>query len=377
MTETGADNTADRDEAAFDELLKRYRPRLPLWTYVLIVANLGMFAVTLGFSVGTPGPGDDVYVRLGAVHGPGLRQGEYWRLLTAAFLHAGFLHLLFNQWALWDVGRLAERVYGRAAFLCVYACSAVAGGLGSFLFHDDQSISVGASGAIFGICGALGVFLLIDENAVPAAALRRLWKSVGGLAAYSLVLGLTQPGVDNAAHFAGLFGGAIAGLVARAPIDGQIPRLMPLRLALLLSIFAGIAVGAVASVSQQVAEGRPAPFLVWNTLRRFDQEVDRLTSLQHHTFMTTQQELLADAILGRLLPSWQALDRDLTAAAEAVNGTGESQLVALARDYVTAKIRFCEEYASGFRDNEQARVDRGMAADRAADEIIRQYRGLR
>jgi membrane associated rhomboid family serine protease len=126
-------------------------------------------------------------------------RGEYHRMLTAAFLHAGLLHLAFNMFALWLFGSQVERVLGPARFLALYLLAAVGGSALSHFFGPPTTFGVGASGAVFGILGAY----------VAIARSRGLDTSqVTGLIVLNLFVGAVLPGIDNAAHVGGLLTGA-------------------------------------------------------------------------------------------------------------------------------------------------------------------------
>lgn len=164
--------------------------------------------------------------------------GEWWRIVTAMFVHVGFLHIALNMWCLWNLALLAEPLMGAAGVLAVYLLTGAAGNLLSTLFnwlhpyHDAGGISfpvgAGASGAVFGIAGALIILLKSPRLPVPLFELRKLRKSVIYFAAINLVLGfgisagasMTQSGmrIDNMAHL----GGFTTGLLFAAPM---VPRL--------------------------------------------------------------------------------------------------------------------------------------------------------
>ena len=130
--------------------------------------------------------------------------GEYYRLISSAFVHANLAHLLFNMYALWIIGMQLESFIGKWRFLVVYLFSAVCGSLLSVVVTPD-ALSVGASGAIFGLLGALLYFgyhyrvylgTVIKSQIIP-------------LIIINLILGFMVPGIDNAAHIGGLIGGAL------------------------------------------------------------------------------------------------------------------------------------------------------------------------
>lgn len=149
-----------------------------------------------------------VLVRFGAHNSNVFLSGEWWRLLTAVFLHANIPHVLFNSVALYNLGREVESVYGWARTLILFLGAGVAGSAASVLLNGFYLVGVGASGAIFGLIGVVGVFGFrrggAYGRAVTQIAVR--W------AVYSLVFGFLV-GADNMAHIGGLVGGAALALV--------------------------------------------------------------------------------------------------------------------------------------------------------------------
>jgi membrane associated rhomboid family serine protease len=149
-----------------------------------------------------------------------LGAGEWWRLLTSAFVHGNLLHLAMNMFALWQAGQLVERIFGSLRFAGLYLLAAVGGSVGSLLWgllsHHPVN-SVGASGAIFGIIGGLFAFIGREHSGVPPTVVRDLRSSVGPFLLFNIGAGFLYPHTDNAAHIGGLVGGWLAGhLLARS-----------------------------------------------------------------------------------------------------------------------------------------------------------------
>jgi membrane associated rhomboid family serine protease len=132
--------------------------------------------------------------------------GQWWRLLTAGFLHFGVIHLAFNMIALWVIGRDLEQVLGRARFLIVYLVSLLGGSLAVFLFAAQNSLTAGASGAVFGLMGGLAVVLL-RMRLSPRPALTIILVNV--------IISFVVPGISILGHLGGLAFGALttAGMV--------------------------------------------------------------------------------------------------------------------------------------------------------------------
>ena len=148
--------------------------------------------------------------------------GQYWRLLTVVLVHGSLIHLGFNMYALWIIGPLVEALYGSRRFLGMYLLCGAAGSAvsyafwapgqdGGFLF-SPVALSVGASGAVFGLFGALLVADRVHKPALTRNA-RNITMQIGVLIAINLVIGFSLPGIDNAAHIGGLIAGAWLGFV--------------------------------------------------------------------------------------------------------------------------------------------------------------------
>ena len=151
---------------------------------------------------------------------PGLvLAGQWWRLATALFLHAGLVHLALNMWALWSIGRLTERLYGQGRYFCAYILAGLIGGLVSIAW-DPTRWSIGASGAIFGVFGAFLAYLGHPATQVPRAIMRAHWLPNLLFVVFNLLVGAFQQGVDNAAHVGGLLAGLALG-VALTPTSAN------------------------------------------------------------------------------------------------------------------------------------------------------------
>jgi membrane associated rhomboid family serine protease len=131
----------------------------------------------------------------------GLADGEWWRLVTAAFLHGSIIHLGFNMLVLWFVGAPVEQAIGRGRFLAVYIVSGLAGSAGAIVFSPN-AVTVGASGAIFGIFGAALVLEAQKSYVLGGQAL--------GLIAVNLVFTFAIPNISVGGHIGGLIGGALS-----------------------------------------------------------------------------------------------------------------------------------------------------------------------
>jgi membrane associated rhomboid family serine protease len=185
--------------------------QMPVVTYALIAANVVMFLLTTnlsqlngGFGISGGSPINALGYRL-ALYGPAVAHGDYWRLVTSAFVHDGLLHIGFNMYALWILGALFERVVGPVRLLAVYAVSLLAGSFGALLLSPG-SPTVGASGAIFGLMGAL--FVLERQRGIS-----NIMGGVGIWIVINLAFTFSVGAISIGGHIGGLIGGALAGFV--------------------------------------------------------------------------------------------------------------------------------------------------------------------
>lgn len=179
----------------------------PAVTRGLILANVAVFVLYLAL----PGlPDGSLFARLydpAAGSFVGVGAGEWWRIVTAGFLHAGILHLAFNMLALANLGRILESALGGPTFAALYGAALCTGSLGVLVASPD-SPTVGASGAVFGLFGALAV-LQWRAGGNPFAG------GLGGVLALNLVVTFVVPGISVGGHLGGLLGGALVGAALR------------------------------------------------------------------------------------------------------------------------------------------------------------------
>lgn len=135
-----------------------------------------------------------------------VKNGEIYRLLTCAFLHVGLIHLVVNMYSLRVIGPSVEGLIGKGKFVFIYLISAISASLMSLVFVDSNIVSVGASGAIFGLMGALLYFgyhyRLYLNDAIKTQIIPVIL--------FNLIIGFMMPGIDNGAHIGGLIGGYLA-----------------------------------------------------------------------------------------------------------------------------------------------------------------------
>lgn len=198
-------------------LLGGFIPHARFVTVIILLLNFGLYVASAVYSMrsGAGGALDidpRTLVEFGAKYRPAIFFGQWWRLVTAGFLHGGLLHILMNSWVLFDLGAQAEEAYGSARMIVIYFAATVCGFLASTFW--SPAVSVGASAGIFGLIGAMIAFGTLHRSALGSA--------VRGLyirwAVYGLLFGLL-PGlfIDNAAHLGGLASGFGIAYIAGLP----------------------------------------------------------------------------------------------------------------------------------------------------------------
>lgn len=190
-------------------LIKRSNP----FAYLFIGMNLGMFALLwLAGGMGLMAADGEALVALGAKQNSLIDQGQYWRFVTSMFLHIGFIHLFFNNYALWIIGQEIERLYGSARFVFIYLLTGLAGSVASY-FYNPEATSAGASGAIFGLFGLLATFAFRYRKEIPHIISSQIKRQVIPLIAINLGIGLFIKMIDDSAHIGGLLTGVLLGLI--------------------------------------------------------------------------------------------------------------------------------------------------------------------
>lgn len=177
-----------------------FKKKNPIITRVLVALNIMIYLYMLLSG------NSDTFIAKYAVYGPYIQAGEYYRLLTGAFIHANIFHLLFNCYALYIIGSQVESFLGKVKYIFIYILSAITSSLLSMILSGTSSYSVGASGAIFGLLGALFYF-----GYYYRVYLGNVLKSqIIPLIVINLLIGFITPGIDNYGHIGGLIGGVLS-----------------------------------------------------------------------------------------------------------------------------------------------------------------------
>jgi rhomboid protease GluP len=195
-------------------------------TYLLVGINVAVFLWMVFSGVSFQSPTSADLVHFGANSTGYVLHGEWYRLLTATFVHVGWIHLATNMWCLWNLGLLGEPLLGPFGLAAIYVLTGVAGNLLSMAINVSQGndqVGAGASGAVFGLAGILIVLLSNRKLPIPWSELQRLRRSVIQFAVLNLVIGVASTQfdvihIDNSAHV----GGFLSGLALGVPL---VPRM--------------------------------------------------------------------------------------------------------------------------------------------------------
>jgi membrane associated rhomboid family serine protease len=206
-------------------------------TFVLIALNAAAFLAEIASASGGFGVGNSSAVGNFGLQGVAVSEGEWYRLLTGGFLHYDLLHIGFNMFALYFLGRLLEPGIGTLRFVFLYFASLFGGAFGALLLSGSDAFTIGASGAIFGIFGA--TFVIARGRGIDAVA-----GTIGVILLINLAISFSTPRISLGGHLGGLVAGAICALVI---VAGDRGRLGPNRLAAELIAMTAVGVISIAA----------------------------------------------------------------------------------------------------------------------------------
>ena len=197
LTEDMNQNTMKKEK----KLEKIFSPKKPVVTYILIVLNLMVFLYGVLH-------GNDELINMFGNNYELVQNGEFYRLFTCMFVHADILHILFNMIALYSIGPVVERYYGKSKYIFIYLVSGLLGSVFSSVFMSANSVSIGASGAIFGLLGSICYFTYYYRATLQGI----LRDSIVPVIVINLIIGFMLPSVDLVAHIGGLLGGILVSM---------------------------------------------------------------------------------------------------------------------------------------------------------------------
>lgn len=186
-------------------------------TSVILGLNVAVFIGMTLSGVSLTEPTGRQLLAWGANFGPLTLGSDPWRAFTYMFVHIGILHLACNMWAIWNLGKLAEGLFGRVVFALLYVLCGLGAAVASLWWHP-ASVCAGASGAIFGVAGIVFAYLKLKHVPLPQQYVRRLLSSLGAFMLFNLLFGAAIPFIDNAAHIGGLVTGLALGALLPRPL---------------------------------------------------------------------------------------------------------------------------------------------------------------
>lgn len=344
-------------------------------TRALVVANALIFALLALLCMNPMQIPSDLLIRVGGNFAPLVQKDEPWRLFTAMFLHGGLLHVGLNMFALHQAGQVVERLYGRMGFVVLYGVAGLLGNLAS-LWWKPGPVSVGASGAIFGVYGALLAYLMLQRGSVPNEVFREMRSGTLGFIGYSLFAGFSIPGIDNAAHLGGLLGGLVMGaalaqpVVAPKPVNWRSPRALG-GLALSLVLGAGLWTSAPQTVRRFEVDNAYS-----QALQRFSLEEQELLREQAALVEALQRKRLSDAaaldkLEHDLIPRWERAITQLGwRQVPAGQETQRDELV----HYAQTRRDALQAMVQGFETRQPLWFERSRSLQLQADNILLQMR---
>ena len=189
---------------------KIFSYKMPSITYIII--GICVFLFIMMYIFGNGSESTSTLIKFGANYDLLTKSGEYYRLFTCMFLHIGIWHLLCNMYSLYIIGKEIENLYGKSKYLVIYVLSGLCGSILSIAFSHN-TISAGASGAIFGLLGALLYFGYYYRTYLGAT----IRSSIIPVIILNLIIGMLTPGISNSAHIGGLVGGILVSMMVGVP----------------------------------------------------------------------------------------------------------------------------------------------------------------
>lgn len=366
-----APSPGDVAMARFGQALHALTPNAAI-VYVVLALNVGVYAAMVAQGVHWHEPKSEDLFSWGANFGPLTLGGEWWRLLSCTFVHAGILHLALNMFSLWAVGRVVVRLFGNVSFVAIYLASGVGGSIASIVWNP-WSLSVGASGALFGVFGALAGYALRLRKDVPEAFLKGVVRDVAFVLVINLVYSFTAKGIDVAAHVGGLGVGFLAALLASMPPEPAARRARAVRAVIVVAL---AALGTAAAVLAMPSSARTT----LSTLEAVDKEEQRALDAYNGAVRKVREGALADTAFADVidkdvLPGWRAMKQRL-------EGVGEGDLperlrarTAALKRYVSMRDAAWAALAAALRNGDSEGVKAAMAKSREAETIMREAAG--
>jgi rhomboid protease GluP len=354
--------------------LQRFAARLHaltprLWIVpALILANLGVFIAMIASGVSPMEPTTEELIRFGANAGPLTHGGEWWRLVSATFVHVGVVHILLNMYSLWAVGRVVERLMGTSSFAVLYFAAGIAGSIASIAVKP-LVVSAGASGAVFGVFGALGGIALRLRHELPKPFLKSLWQDALVVVGANLIFTFTATGIDAGAHLGGLGAGFFASLALALPPTADASRLRRKRAIITFAAAAVVLVGAVMLLPRSGLRAIRVFDEAATVEKRMVETYNDATSRMRKGELT--QNAFADLLERELVPSWHQTAAKLEAERDLPPKLVERR-DALVK-YMRARADAWKALGEGLRRDDASAVVEAMRKNRAAEEVLKTH----
>ncbi len=355
----------------FRNLLFTLTPHI--WAIPALVAvNVAVWGVMVASGAGALGPPVQMMRDWGANSGSLTLNGQWWRTVTCTFLHFGLLHLGFNMYVLWQLGRLVERLVGNIGLLILYFATGIAASIASLAWNPDVT-SAGASGAVFGVCGGLLGFIVLRRDSIPRVVLMDLKSSLITFVVYNVAFGAVVPAIDMAAHLGGLAYGFLCGLVLSQPL---VPGADARRWRRNLAVLIGSAILLPLAFSRLPA----APPNLDAALARLDAANQRVAELYQQWGQQWQQGAIPDttfaqAIADQMIPLLDQALQETQALGRSphINKAVLPKLV----QYFTARRESLQLLERGLRAGDEGVLHQHQVQWRAASVMERQLFPLR
>jgi rhomboid protease GluP len=342
--------------------LAELTPRVYM-TRAIVGANVLVYVLMVASGVSATNPTVPDLLAWGANYGPKTVGGEWWRLLTAMFVHLGIVHLVFNMLVLAAMGPWVERMVGNWGFLVLYMLAGLGGGVLS-LFWDARVVTVGASGAIFGVYGAALGLLLKQSGSIPAEVHARLRKRTLRIIIINLVFGLMMPLIDVAAHVGGLVVGLFIGILLNQPFTPESLARRPGRNLVSAGLGCVLVVGMSFVVHDWCAGLADAQSVLERCEALEARAIERYNAAQaKHQKQELTDEAFARVLEREVLPDWRTM-HDQLKTIHNIPLSLQDEITAFIR-YVQLRQQSTELLAQGLREGD------GVKAQKAGELQVR------
>lgn len=362
----------------FGQVLSALTPRT-LVVPALVAINVGVWLLMVIRGVHFWSPGSQELLAWGANNAYKIQDGQWWRLASSMFIHGGLLHLGFNMYALWNIGRLVERLLGSVGLLVLYFVSGLVGSLASNMWMPGV-VSVGASGAVFGVLGSIVGLLMRTRGTVPRAIANRLRVMALIFIGVNIYLGLSWAGIDNAAHVGGLVTGFLCGVLLGHPITPEAARGRLRRALLALLLGAAVIAGGVLALPRAIelrADAHMTPEMMArrNALTEFGRVDHELAETYNEALRQVRSGRKSEVELIRqvereLLPRWRKAHARFEAALGEEGATDDPRLRQVLR-YAKLRQRGWELLVEALRTTDPALTEQAQQKLGEANEVLR------